>query len=86
MKQGKRVKQGQVIGYVGATGLATGPHLDYRLQKVDKFVDPLKLISPCAELLSHEFRAQFEKNKLQMMVIMQHYKETLMLVKADVSL
>lgn len=85
-KQGKRVKQGQVIGYVGATGLATGPHLDYRLQKVDKFVDPLKLISPCAELLSHEFRAQFEKNKLQMMVIMQHYKETLMLAKADVSL
>jgi len=37
MKRGKKVKQGQVIGYVGATGLATGPHLDYRLKKRGKF-------------------------------------------------
>jgi murein DD-endopeptidase MepM/ murein hydrolase activator NlpD len=38
---GQRVRQRDVIGHVGATGLATGPHLDYRLRKDGRFVDPL---------------------------------------------
>jgi hypothetical protein len=43
MRAGKRVGQGEVIGYVGATGLATGPHLDYRVQHRGRWIDPASL-------------------------------------------
>lgn len=42
---GRTVAQGDVIGYVGSTGLATAPHLDYRVQKNDQWIDPLSLES-----------------------------------------
>lgn len=46
IKKGKFVKQNQIIGYVGATGLATGPHLDFRISKYGKPVNFLKLKFP----------------------------------------
>jgi murein DD-endopeptidase MepM/ murein hydrolase activator NlpD len=49
IKKGSKVEQGQVIGYVGATGYATGPHLDYRVAKNGSFVNPRKLKLPSAE-------------------------------------
>jgi murein DD-endopeptidase MepM/ murein hydrolase activator NlpD len=42
VRVGKRVVQGQVIGYVGSTGLATGPHLDFRITKYGKYLNPLR--------------------------------------------
>lgn len=45
LKKGTQVNQGDVIGYVGMTGLATGPHLDYRVSENGKWLDPLKLKS-----------------------------------------
>jgi murein DD-endopeptidase MepM/ murein hydrolase activator NlpD len=46
IRRGVKVKQGQLIGYVGSTGLSTGPHLDYRIKKHNRFVDPLNLRLP----------------------------------------
>ncbi len=47
LKKGKQVYQGDVIGYVGSTGYATGPHLDFRMKKNGRYVNPLKVKSPC---------------------------------------
>lgn len=49
IKAGTRVRQGEVIGYVGATGTATGPHLDFRVWKNGSPINPLKLESPPSE-------------------------------------
>ena len=63
IKKGTRVKQGQVIGYVGSTGLATGPHLCFRFWKHGKQVDWLKEDIPPAEPIAEENKLAFEKVK-----------------------
>ena len=54
IKAGVRVRQGDVIGYVGATGVATGPHLDFRVWKNGTPVNPLTLDSPSGEPIKSE--------------------------------
>jgi len=61
VKKGQRVKQGDVIGYVGSTGLATGPHVCYRFWKNGKQVDPYRQLLPAAKDLKETLQpAYFE--------------------------
>ena len=61
LKTGQRVRQGQVIGYVGSTGRSTGPHLDFRVWKNGSAINPLKMQSPPAEPLKAANKEAFEK-------------------------
>lgn len=60
IKAGTRVRQGQVIGYVGSTGSSTGPHLDFRVWKNGSAINPLKMESPPTEPLKAEFKPAFD--------------------------
>lgn len=63
LKVGNYVKQGDVIGYVGATGLATGPHLDFRFYMNGNAIDPLKVKAPPVEPVFERNRAAFDSVK-----------------------
>ena len=54
IQKGQYVRQGQLIGYVGKTGLATGPHLDFRVFKNGSPVDPLSIEAPPVDPISEE--------------------------------
>jgi murein DD-endopeptidase MepM/ murein hydrolase activator NlpD len=62
IKRGSKVVQGDVIGYVGMTGLATGPHLDYRVNDNGTWLDPLKLKSITPDPLRGDALRQFRAN------------------------
>ena len=59
VRKGTQVAQGQVIGYVGASGVATGPHLDYRVKKDGTFVNPRRLKLPASAPVPQEQRDTF---------------------------
>jgi murein DD-endopeptidase MepM/ murein hydrolase activator NlpD len=65
LKKGTRVEQGDVIGYVGSTGLSTAPHLDYRVREGGKWINPLELKSIAPDPLGGTSLRQFRETVAQ---------------------
>ena len=61
IQKGSKVKQGDLIGYVGSTGISTGPHLDFRLNKNGTYINPLTFNPPSAEPVSEDNKVAFEE-------------------------
>ena len=69
IKKGVRVKQGQIIGYVGSTGLSTGPHLHYEVIENGRKINSQKLKLPSGKILKGKSRKLFEVNKIKIDVL-----------------
>ena len=65
-RTGRRVRQGQIIGYVGNTGMSTGPHLHYTVSHNGKFINSQKLKLPSGKILTGEERKKFELERIKL--------------------
>lgn len=65
LKKGRKVRQGEVIGYVGSTGMSTGPHLDFRMKRNGKWINPTKMVNIKGKQLAQKYMDAFKKTVQQ---------------------
>ena len=82
MRKGKRVKRGQVIGYVGNTGVSTGPHLHYELHRHKQQVNPLRAKLPTAAPVPEAHFAEFEYQAMRILSLLGRH-ETIYIAQAE---
>lgn len=70
LRQGSRVRQGDLIGYVGSTGLSTGPHLDFRVWDGIRPIDPLRISSPPSPPLPDSLKTVFQAGIVPLVAIL----------------
>ena len=73
-KLNRKVKQGQIIGYVGSTGMATGPHLHYEFHVNGKHADPLKVKFPNANPIDSRERSKFLQHSESLVSVLKNYQ------------
>jgi murein DD-endopeptidase MepM/ murein hydrolase activator NlpD len=82
VRKGRKVHQGQVIGYVGTTGSSTGPHLDFQLKKFGKPLNPLSFKSPGGPPVKKTYKEAFLQNSIQKLYILGESESALKVVLA----
>ena len=75
MRRGKRVRQGEIIGYVGSTGRSTGPHLHYEVLRGGRQVNPLKIKLPAGEKLKAADLESFRNERTRIDALRQQVRD-----------